>query len=35
MRKFTLLSKALEVIIVYAHSKVQAYSIAREMGYDV
>lgn len=35
MYKFVLLSKALEVIIVYAHSKLEAYSIAREMGYEM
>ena len=35
MYKFILLSKAIEVVIVYARSKVQAYSIAREMGYEM
>lgn len=35
MYKFILLSKALEVVIVYARSKTQAYSIAREMGYEM
>ena len=35
MRKFILLSKALEVVIVYAKTKLEAYSIARELGYDI
>ena len=35
MRKFILLSRALEVIVIYASSKTQAYSIARQMGYEV
>ena len=35
MRKFILLSRALEVVIVYARSKAQAYSIARQMGYEM
>ena len=35
MRKFTLLSKALEVIVVYAHSKLEACQQARALGYDV
>ena len=35
MRKFTLLSRALEVIVVYAHSKLEAYQQARALGYDV
>ena len=35
MRKFILLSKALEVVVVYAKTKLEAYSIARELGYDI
>lgn len=35
MYKFVLLSKALEVVIVYASSKTQAYSIARGLGYEM
>lgn len=35
MYKFILLSKALEVVIVYARSKAQAYTIARQMGYEM
>lgn len=35
MYKFILLSKALEVVVVYAKTKLEAYSIAREMGYEM
>ena len=35
MYKFTLISKVLEVITVYAGSNLEAYSIAREMGYEM
>lgn len=35
MRKFILLSRALEVIVVYANSKLEAYQQARALGYDV
>lgn len=35
MRKFILLSRALEVVVVYAKTKLEAYSIARELGYDM
>ena len=35
MHKFILVSKALEVIVVYAHNKLEAYQQAREMGYEV
>ena len=34
MYKFVLLSKALEVVVIYARSKAHAYKIAREMGYE-
>ena len=35
MYKFILLSKALEVVVVYAKTKLEAYTIAREMGYEM
>ena len=35
MRKFILVSKALEVVVIYARSKYDAYQQAREMGYEV
>ena len=35
MYKFILLSKALEVVVVYAKTKLEAYSIAREIGYEM
>ena len=35
MHKFILISKALEVITIYANSKLDAYQQAREMGYEV
>ena len=35
MYKFVLLSKALEVVVVYAKNKLEAYTIAREMGYEM
>lgn len=35
MHKFILISKALEVITIYARSKYDAYQQAREMGYEM
>lgn len=35
MRKFILLSRALEVIVVYANSKLEAYQQARALGYEL
>ena len=35
MHKFILISKALEVITIYANSKLDAYQQAREMGYEI
>lgn len=35
MRKFILLSRALEVIVVYANSKLDAYAKARALGYEL